>query len=186
MKHLVLALSLVAAPLHAAPVDYNLDAGGSRVQYRVPFGTDTIFGTMPVESAIIALDFDMANRSSVQVVLRADGATASFPFAAQALKGPRVLAAEKFPRITFATTSFRATGNEAEIDGDITIRGVTRPITLRGGLFREEGQPQGDRSELLVRLTGSVSRSAFGATGWLDMVGDEVEIEIIAKIQRAE
>lgn len=186
MKRVLLALVLAATPLAAAPVDYRLDAAASRVQYRVPFGTDEIFGTMPVESAVIALDFETASRSSVAVTLRADAATASFPFAAQALKGPRVLDAGAFPRITFATTGFRAEGNEAEVAGDITIRGITRPITLRGGLFREEGRAPGDRSELLVRLTGFVNRSEFGADGWSDMVGDRVDIEILARILRAE
>ncbi len=186
MKQIILPLILFASPMAAAPVDYTLDAAGSRVQYRVPMGGNEIFGTMPVQSARIALDFEMASNSRVSVTLNAAGATASFPFAAQALKGATVLNTAQHPRVTFETTRFRANGNNAEVDGNITIRGVTRPITLRGGLFRERGQSTGDRSELLVRLTGAVNRSDFGASGYADAVGDKVELEILAKILRDE
>lgn len=186
MKHALITLLLLAVPAAADPVGYRFVPDGSQVKYRVDFGTDEIFGTMPVEEARIVLDFEQASNSSVAVTLRADQATASFPFAAQALKGPQVLATADFPRVTFETTAFRASGNTAEVDGNITIRGVTRPMTLRGGLFREQGRPAGERSELLVRLAGSVDRSAFGADGFADMVSDEVEIEILARMARAE
>lgn len=177
---------LWAAAGAAAPVEYTLDVDESRVQYRVPFGNSEIFGTMPVQSADIALDFEMASNSNVTVTLNAAGATASFPFAAATLKGATVLNTAEHPTLAFVTTAFRAQGNTAEIDGDITIRGVTRPVTLAGGLFREQGQVAGDRSKLLVRLTGTINRSEFGATGFPNAVGDRVEIEIIARINRAE
>ena len=186
MKRFALILLLFAAPANAAPVDYTLDAAGSRVQYRVPFGTSEIFGVMPVKSARIALDFDMASNSSVAVTLNASGATASFPFAASTLKGPSVLNTAEHPEVSFVTTAFRANGNQAEVDGQMTIRGVTRPVTLKGGLFREQGRTAGDRSQLLVRLTGAINRSDFGASGFLDAVGDRVELEILARIIRDE
>ena len=66
--------------------------------------------------------------------------------------------------------------------GDLTIRGVTQPVTLRAELYRTKGSAAGDNSHLTVRLTGRVNRSAFGATGWSDMVGDEVRIIITARI----
>lgn len=189
MKHLLRLLAplfiAAAVPAFAVPVNYTLDTSESRVQYRVPFGNSEIFGTMPVRSADIALDFDMASNSRVAVTLNAAGATSSFPFAAATLKGATVLNTAQHPNVSFVTTAFRANGNQAEVDGRITIRGVTRPITLRGGLFRERGQTAGDRSELLVRLTGAINRSEFGASGFADAVGDRVELEILAKILRA-
>ncbi|MEL7025949.1 MAG: YceI family protein [Pseudomonadota bacterium] len=184
MKHIALLLSLIATPVLAAPVEYQFENETSRVQYRVDFGTSEIFGVMPVQSARVSLDFDRASNSSVDVTLNAARATASFPFAAEALKGPNVLNTAQHPAITFVSNAFRADGNRAEVDGTITIKGVSRPMTLRGGLFREQGQQAGDRSQLLVRLNGSVQRSAFGADGFADAVGDRVDIEIIARIRR--
>jgi polyisoprenoid-binding protein YceI len=70
--------------------------------------------------------------------------------------------------------------------GNLTIRGVTRPVRLAAQLYRQKGTAEGDRSRLSIRLTGSVSRAAFGATGWADLVGDTVAIDILARIARAE
>ena len=50
-------------------------------------------------------------------------------------------------------------------------------------LLRGEGVPKGDA--LAVRLTGEVHRAEFGATGWLDMVGDVVRLDIVAEIRKA-
>lgn len=113
------------------------------------------------------------------------GASASFPFAAQALKGPKVLAAKDHPQMTFESTAVARAGEAADVTGNLTIRGVTRKVTLRAEISRPKGSAEDDLSRLTVRLSGRVNRSDFGATGWSDMVGDEVRILITARIDRA-
>ena len=142
---------------------------------------------MPVKSADMTLDFEQPDASRVTVTLDAAAATAGFPFATQALAGPRVLATGEFPEILFETTVFRAQpgpGARAEIDGNLTIRGVTHPVTLAAEIFRQQGRSDGDLSALSVHMTTAVSRAAYGADGWSDMVGDEVRIRIVARIDR--
>lgn len=181
----LLLLLLLPAVAAAAPQAYRLDPAASTVTFDVTFGPDLITGTMPILSADMTLDFDRPADSRVAVTLDAAGAGASFPFATQALKGPTVLATTAHPRITFETTAFRAQpgpGARAEIDGQLTIRGVTRPVTLDAQIFR---RAEGDLSTLSVHLDTAVSRAAFGAEGWSDMVGDEVRIHIVARIDRA-
>ena len=183
-----LLLLLAPAIAAAAPQVYRLDADASTVSFEVSFGPDLITGTMPVLSADMTLDFDRPADSRVAVSLAAGRARASFPFATQALTGPNVLATADHPTIRFETTAFRAQpgpGARAEIDGTLTIRGVARPVTLDAEIFRREGAADGDLSALSVELTTAVSRAAFGASGWADMVGDEVLIRIIARIDRA-
>ena len=181
--------SLAPSPATAAPRAYRLDAAASTVTFEVDFGPDIIAGTMPVLSADMTLDFDRPAQSRVAVLLDAAGATASFPFATQALQGPSVLATADHPAIRFETTAFRAQpgpGARAEIDGRITIRGTTQPVTLRAEIFRRDGAPAEDLSALSVHMETAVSRAAFAADGWSDMVGDEVRIRIIARITRAD
>jgi polyisoprenoid-binding protein YceI len=84
--------------------------------------------------------------------------------------------------MTFESLSVTGAGETAEVTGNLTIRGVTRPVTLVAQIFRPQGSATYDRSRLTVRLTGRVNRSDFGATGWSDMVGDEVRIVITARI----
>lgn len=84
--------------------------------------------------------------------------------------------------MTFASTKVARAGDAAEVTGRLTIRGVTKTATFRARIFRPPGSAADDFSRLTVRLTGRVSRSDFGATGWADMVGDEVRIIITARI----
>lgn len=182
---LVTAATLPAAAAQAGAVRYALDAARSTVAFEADFGPDKISGTMPVARADLAIDFDRVANSHVSVTLDATRAEASFPFAAQALRGPKVLDVFSFPSIAFQSTSVRGKAADALIEGALTIRGVTRPATFLATIFRQRGTEPGDLSRLTIRLVGSLRRSAFGATGWPDMVGDEVRIEILARIDRA-
>ena len=175
-------LGLLAPAAQAATVDYVLDPAASTVAFETDFGPDLITGSIPLTLADLSLDFDNVRNCTVDVELDVTGAQASFPFAAQALKGPKVLDARAHPRMVFHSTSVTRAGAAADVTGDLTIRGVTQPVTLRAELYRTKGSAAGDNSHLTVRLTGRVARSAFGATGWADMVGDEVRIIITARI----
>ena len=185
MRRLAIAalIAIGLAPCaQAATVAYRMDASGSTVAFETDFGPDLITGSIPLEKADLRLDFDNLANCTVQVALNVAGAQASFPFAAQALKGPKVLAARDHPRMTFESTSVRRAGTAADITGKLTIRGVTRTVTLRAQIFRPNGSTADDLAHLTVKLSGRVRRSDFGATGWSDMVGDEVRIRITAQI----
>lgn len=179
---LALVTLLLALPAQAATVAYKLDPAASTVAFETDFGPDLITGSIPLQKADLSLDFDNVANCTVEVALDVTGAKASFPFAAQALKGPKVLNAKEYPRMTFDSTSVKRAGDAADVTGNLTIRGVTRTVTLRARLFRPQGSATDDFSRLTVKLTGRVNRSDFGATGWSDMVGDEVRITITARI----
>ncbi len=177
------AITISAA---AAPVPYRLDTDRSKVGFQVRFGPDRITGQIPVQSADIQVDFQNAANNRVHVVLAPTGARASFPFATQAMRGPKVLAADRFPTMTFRSTGIRLHSlQSAEIAGRLTLRGQTHPVTLRAQLFRQRGTDPGDLSRLLLRVTGQIKRSAWGATGWIDMVSDEIDLDMIIRIERA-
>ena len=175
-----------AGPAHAAPARYALDAARSQVRFETSFGADLITGDMPVKAADLTLDF--ANVANCRVLVRLDvaHARASFPFAAQAMKGPKVLDSTGFPEIRFQSTAVRRNGDGARISGDMTIKGVTKPVTLDAAFYRQKGTLPGDLDHLSIRLTGLVHRSDYGAIGWSDMVSDEVRLDILARIDRTE
>ena len=143
---LVLALAAcLVAPVAAwaKPFHYRLDPERSVVGFETDFGQSVIRGRMPVDAADLTLDFDAVTASQVSVTLNADGARANFPFATQAMRGEAVLATRQFPEIRFQSTAVRADGPGALVTGEITIRGVTRPVTLEARLFRDEGTQPG-------------------------------------------
>ncbi len=185
MRCLILCLLFgYATPAAAVPVAYTLEADKSVVAFETDFGADTVSGQMPVARADLSLDFDKVANSQINVELDVSRAKASFPFAAQALKGATVLDAGTYPRMIFHSTAVRATGKTAAVTGNLTIRGVTRPIVLKAEIYRQTGFVDGDLSHLTIRLTGRVNRSDYGATGFADMVKDEVRIVITARIAR--
>ncbi|MEM1272211.1 MAG: YceI family protein [Pseudomonadota bacterium] len=168
----------------AAPQIYALDANRSDVVFTWRFGEEFINGRIPVDAANVVLDLDAINRSDVRVALDARAAQAGFLFATQALRGPHVFDAESFPQITFQSENFRFDGNAVEVDGAVTIRGVTRPMVMQATLYRQQGTEPSDRDHLAIQLVGAVNRHDFGASGFANQVGPEVEFRILAYIDR--
>ena len=178
---IVMLLSLTAAS--AKPQPYVLQKEDSSVGFSWFLGADEIKGQMPVSRAEIVLDFNSLQNSQVFVAVDVTNAQAGFPFASQGMKSPKVLWADKYPEITFQSTGLRRNGDGAFVDGNLTVRGVTKPVVFDAQLFRQAGTEAGDRSRLSILLTGSLSRAAFGADGWANMAGDTVKLSIRARIQ---
>lgn len=174
---------VLATAVWAAPRDYSLDERASDVGFSWVFGEDTFTGTMEIARADLSIDFDEVSNSQVFVAVDASRAEAGFPFATEAMRGPRVLDTANHPLISFRSRSFTRTGpGTARIEGDLTVRGVTRPAALSAQIYRAPGSEAGDLSRLTVLLGGALSRAAFGADGWSDLVGDTVTLDITATI----
>ncbi len=184
MLRFILFLALWAAPALADPERYTLEVERSVVGFAYAFGDNSGDGTMPVIAAELLIDLDRVQNSEVAVTVDVTRAQTGFILATEALRGPQVLDASQFPVISFRSTRVTRTGDGALIDGEITLRGVTNPITLTAQFYRQEGTLEGDRDRLAIYLTGSVSRTAFGASGFADIVGDQVDLRILAFMRR--
>jgi polyisoprenoid-binding protein YceI len=69
---------------------------------------------------------------------------------------------ESFPRIAFRSSAIRPTGeDEAEIDGELTIHGVTRPVTLKAEIEGTETDPQGNE-RVGISASAQIDRSDYG------------------------
>lgn len=182
-RKLVLLLALAMPfPAQSAPVTYVLDKEATTIAFETNFGTEKIVGTIPPDSADLVLDFERISNCKINVTLDVSRARANFPFAADAMKGPAVLDAANHPQMSFESTRVRQTNEGASVGGTLTIRGISQPMTLQAQLFRPKNSLRGDHSHLTLRLTGRLSRKAFGAAGWSDLVDDEVRIIINARI----
>ncbi len=180
----LLSWILAATLTHAAQTPYTLDTTNSTVSFTYQLAGIPTRGHMPVQSAEMLIDLDTIGASQVSVTMNASRARAGFLFATEAMRGPRVLDTENHPLITFRSTSIRGRLQGAVVTGDLTIRGVTRPVTMRAALYRQDDTDVTDRAKITVLLIGSVSRSAFGASGYPQIVADEIELRIIARIER--
>ena len=178
--------ALTATFATAAPVPYALEASGSTVGFIYTLGDDDVRGTMPVLTADLALDFDDVSKSQVNVKVDVTRTKAGFAFATKGIKGPELLHAAAHPQITFTSTAFRKIARGYAVDGRLTVRGVTKPVTLTGRLTRAPGTSKGDHSRLVVFLNGAISRSAFGADGYPKFVNDKIVLDIKAAMKRVD
>lgn len=194
MKRRSLFMALAALPFataaFGAPVRYALQAKRSSVGFVYQLSGDASKGSMPVRRADVAIDFDNLARSTIDVEVDVRRAKTGFIFATEALKAKSVLDAKNHPTIRFRSTKIRLGGrgslsDGAQIDGLLTIKGTTKPVTLQAALFRQAGTKEGDLSRLSFQVKGRVSRAAFGATGYADLVADAIDLDIVARVSRA-
>lgn len=188
-----LIASLAALPLapalHGAPTSYTLQASRSTVGFTYRLSGTAVSGSMPIKSATVLLDMTSLTRSSIDVSVDVSRAKAGLIFATEALKAPSVLDARHHPTIRFRSTLVRLNGqgrlsDGAKIDGLLTLKGTTRPVTFDAALFRQSGTRTGDFSHLSFQLKGRISRAAFGANGYAGLVHDEIGLNIIARVTR--
>jgi len=143
------------------------------------------------------LEFDPARPalSRVEAVIDARGLWSGEPERDAHLKGPDFLDVERFPEITFTGTRVRLRGpSEAVVGGDLTIRGVKKPVEMEVhhlGQWQtpwwEDGVDKGPKTRAGFAATARINRHDFGVS-WqspLDhggiVVGDEVAITIDAE-----
>lgn len=171
----------------AAPLAYQLNAGKSNVGFGVSLGNDTLTGSMPIRSADLSLDFNDISNSRVNVTLNAANTKMGVFFATDAVLSPDLLDVARHPTIQFRSTSVRqgATPSEAIVNGNVTVRGVTRPVTLRTQLTQDRSTVGQSNPELTLILRGALNREDFGMSAYKGLVGPMVQLDIRASIKRA-
>jgi polyisoprenoid-binding protein YceI len=179
-----LLFSAIASMAWAAPQIYKIDPANTDVGVIYAFTGNPVRGSFPDYKINLAIDFDALKNSSASVTLNTRTATGGFAFGTQAMRSKKILNAKAFPTITFESSSVTGGANSAKIKGNVTIRGVTRPLTLNAKLFRPKGSSPTERDNLIIKLTGTVNRFDFGATGYPDQVGPDLQININAAISK--
>ena len=184
IRRVALAFCLITTQATAAPEAYRLDTARSTVGFTYDFPIGDNRGTMPITAADMRIDLGNLSASRIDVTLNATGVRAGFPFAAEAMKGSELLDAARHPAITFRSTAITGTLQEARITGLLTVRGVTHPVTLTAGLYRQAETDPKDLSHLTILLTGTLNRHSFGASGYATLVGPEIGLRIVAQVER--
>ena len=181
---LALIFWTLATSATAQPIPYTLAPNASTVQFAYTLGNDRMLGMMPVQSADIRIDFETLSASTVSVAMNAAKARAGVIFATEAMRSASVLDTRNHPVILFESTRVSGTYSKAILHGNLTIRNVTHPVTLRGGIYRLRGSDPADLEDLTLIFQTTVSRTTFGAMGYPDLVGDQIGITITARIRK--
>jgi len=167
------------------PITYSIDPTHSVVHFSVRhMMVSHVRGEFTKTTGTLTFDPENPTNSSIEAIIDVDSIHTRDVQRDGHLKSADFLDAEKFPTITFKSTKIEPSGNGGTVTGDLTIHGVTRPITLEvEGPAPEIIDPWG-MHRTGGTVTGKLSRKEFGLT-WnaaLEtggvMVGDEVKISI--------
>jgi polyisoprenoid-binding protein YceI len=171
---------------------WDLDPAHSQIEFAVRhMMVTTVRGQFRKFTA--AVDFDEANpeRSTVEAHIDASSIETGMEARDAHLKGADFFDAATYPELVFRSTRIARSGDGYKIDGDLTIRGETRPVTLQAEIAGVVPNLQGGRRAAFSAST-KISRKAWGLTwnvalesgGFL--VGDDIKITMDIAVLQAE
>jgi polyisoprenoid-binding protein YceI len=134
------------------------------------------------------LQYDAARpeNSQVTVVVKTDSLDTAFAPRDKDVKSDKFLDVAKYPEMRFVSTKVtREPDERLRIDGQLTLHGVTKPLTLHARLNKEAPNPFDKRPTLGFSATGSLKRSDFGIATYIPVIGDEVSLTIDAEFNRS-
>lgn len=178
----VAAATLLSAAGQSAWAADDLKIGGNRGTMEFAIGDSRIFrttgGFQTWQGNVQVNDADMP-KSAVDVTVQTDSLKMMDRQQADMLKDSDFFDVDRFPQMTFRSEKVERTGAETlKIDGFLTLRGVTRPMTLDVTVSDRKPNAAPGAPYARVRAKGTIKRSDFGMTKYVDLVGDNVEISI--------
>lgn len=184
---LFLGMLLLTNPGFSQPVKYNVDKSHSNIGFAVEhMAITTVYGKFNEYEIDLTLDLANAANSSVTARIHVPSIDTNEPKRDNHLRSGDFFDAENYPEMLFVSHKIEKTDNGYLAHGDLTIRGVTKPITLP---FRVKGPITDARGNKRIGVEAklTINRQEFGIK-WsklLDngglVVGNEVDIQIQAE-----
>lgn len=175
------------APTNIARGHYVLDKRHASLIARVKHMGVSLY-TVRFDTLDASFDYDPDHPEATRLQASVDpasldvGADYSHTFAEE------FLSAGKFPQATFVATEVTPTApGQGTMTGDLTLMGVTRPVTFSVTLIGEGHEPLPlpfGQQAVGFEATGTIRRSDFGSTFLSNLVGDEVTLQIEAEFDR--
>ncbi len=180
MNKLLISLlaSLLAAPACAAD-NYTIDPNHTWPVFEVNhLGFSTQRGRFNKSSGKITLD-TAAKKGSVDMVIETSSIDMGFDKWDQHLKSDEFFNVEQFPTIHFTSDKLVFDGDKVvAAEGNFTLLGVTKPLTLTVSSFRCAPHPMNKKPTCGADITATFKRSEFGMTKFVPAVSDEVKISV--------
>ncbi len=138
---------------------WNADAVHSQVGFEVAYMVGTFRGTFSPFEATLEVREDGA--ASLRGATRADGVRVQDENLTAHLQAPDFFDAERTPELTFVSRELRVEGESVTVEGNLAIKGASRPVTLAGSITGV-GQDAYGNDRIGLLLAGTIDRSAFG------------------------
>lgn len=177
--------ALTRNPVEVQAGSYVLDPAHGKITWSVDhMGFSTYVGQFTDVAAHLDLDVRNPAASKLDASVRMDSVRTSHGDLDKHLKTADFFDTAKFPSASFRATNVRLVDRDtANITGNLTLRGVTRPIVIKADFNQAGINPVDKQYTLGLDGEAKVKRSDFGINYGLPMLGDEVTLHLEAEFK---
>ena len=173
------AAAIFAAPAAASPAAYTLDPDHTIPRFEIMHNHFSMHMGAFMKSAGKAVLDNVAKSGSVEVTIQSASFLSGHAFMEGVMKGKDFFNVEQFPTMTFKSTRITWQGERPNVvEGNFTLLGVTRPITLTFTNFACGQHPMNKKEQCGGNLVGQIKRSDFGMKAFIPAVADDVKLMI--------
>jgi polyisoprenoid-binding protein YceI len=171
-------------PARAPTGSYRLDTLHSQVLFSVThMGLTDYYGRFDKISGTLSFDAGEPEKSATHIAIDMDSIDTPSSRLNDDLKDSSVFSTAQFPSATFTSTKVEKTGPDTgRITGNLTIKGVTRPVVLHAEFRGGQADPLNGNYAIGFHATTTIRRADFGITGmvWEPFVSNDVTLVIEA------
>ncbi|GAA5629840.1 protein YceI [Acinetobacter calcoaceticus] len=182
-----LAVALASSVTLAAPIDYKIDPTHTATVFSWNhFGFSTPSANFTDIQGVIKVDNAKPANSSVEVTIPLSSVNTNVPALDKEFQEEAWFNAAKYPNITFKSTKVETKDKKHfKITGDLTVKGVTKPVVLDAVLNKQGEHPMAKVPAIGFNATTSFNRSAFGIGNYVPNVGDKITVNITTEATAA-
>ena len=182
-----LAVAIASSVTLAAPVDYKIDPTHTATVFSWNhFGFSTPSANFTDIQGVIKVDNAKPANSSVEVTIPLSSVNTNVPALDKEFQEEAWFNAAKYPNITFKSTKVETKDKKHfKITGDLTVKGVTKPVILDAVLNKQGEHPMAKVPAIGFNATTSFNRSAFGIGNYVPNVGDKITVNITTEATAA-
>lgn len=178
MRQTLAALALATMSVSAIAADsYAIDPSHTYPHFAIShLGFSTMHGRFNSTTGKIVMD-RKGTGSSVEVKIEAKSIDTGFQKRDDHLRSADFLNVAEFPEITYKSTKVTFSGESAAtVEGNLTMAGVTKPVTLNVGHIKCAVNPQIKKDVCGFDATAKIKRSDFGIKYALPNIGDDMAL----------
>jgi polyisoprenoid-binding protein YceI len=175
------ALLLTGVSAFAQSTTWTIDKNHSQVNFAIKHAmVSTVRGSLSGVTGTVVWDDKDPSKSSVEATIDATTVSTNNDARDKHLKSPDFFNVEKFPTLTFKSTSVTSSGGKLQVVGDLTLAGVTKSVTLTVDGPTAPVKGQGGKMVTGFSATGTLKRSDFnfGSKFGSPTLGDDVQFTI--------
>ncbi|MCV6606466.1 MAG: YceI family protein [Porticoccaceae bacterium] len=159
---------------------YVGDNSHTEVIFKVDhLGFSTTYGRFTNVESELVYDAEKPSKSSVSATVYTDSVDVGHGPKTDHLKRGDFFNVAEFPQMTFKSTAIKVVADKKlEITGDLTLLGVTRPVTMNATINKIGKHPIYQSDAIGFSATGRLDRTKWGLDAYAPMVGEEVSFNI--------